>query len=62
MNELRKMELVLGACVMTQKEFNLLLPDRNESIVNLLVNLLVDFSTSEMPPAYELIVKLISPQ
>ena len=41
---------------MTQEEFDQLVADRNESIVDLIVNLLVNSSTFETPPANELIV------
>jgi hypothetical protein len=56
MEELKKKKLVLAESMMTQEEFEQLVADRNESIVDSLINLLVNSSTSETPPANELIV------
>jgi len=41
MEELKKKGLVLVALVMTHEEFNLLVADRNESIVDSLINSLI---------------------
>ena len=57
MEALKKKELLLAACAMSQEVFDKLMADRNESIAELIIKSIINFTSSDALPENELIVK-----